>query len=379
MIIDGIELFGPGPDGQLCENRHNLRKYVRGRVKWKTEIRGNITIYLNTIAETTSGSSSECVPSTSSSEYLPPATSKISTAQQRKPNLRKAVPKITLSKALPVTSEKQKKITIVETAKKKSELFMSDTVSETVTNDAEMNDFKLPPIMVTKKSPPKEKKKKINRSLNHVREDPLVALKKKPSKKEPIIYKKRTALTMAQEIPDLPQPRNKKRIEFSSSDFETPESSYDINRAGCSSEKFVKTIESQASDKSVDLFQPSTSAAAKEEFDRIESRRLKKKKKVDNLKTHDDNGLPVFSDNTPDPSQDTVPYQPVVSTEKREEISRPSRQLRRELSESSQSSEGPPSPTIRRDVCKNGKRTQWNAILVLSGKFVLSFQLYKIL
>jgi len=369
MIIDGIELFGPGPDGQLCENRHNLRKYVRGRVKWKTEIRGNKTIYLNTNAETTSGSSSECVPSTSSSEYLPPATSKISTAQQRNPNLRKAVPKITLSKALPVTSEKQKKRTIVETAKKKSELVMSDTVSETVTNDVEMNDFKLPPIMVTKKSPPKEKKKKLNRSLNHVREDPLVALKKKASKKEPIIYKKRMALTMAQEIPDLPRPKNKKKIEFSSSDFETPESSCHINRAGCSSEKYVKTIESQASDKSVDLFQPSTSAAAeKEEFDRIESRRLKKKKKID--KTHDDNGLPVFSDNTPDPSQDTVPYQPVVSTEKREDISRPSRQLRRELSESSQSSEGPPSPTIRRDVCKTGKRTQWSSILVLSGKFV---------
>lgn len=370
MIIDGIELFGPGPDGQLCENRHNLRKYVRGRVKWKTEIRGNKTIYLNTIPEATSGSSSECVPSTSSSEYLPPATSKISTAQQQKPNLRKAVPKITLSKALPVTSEKQKKRTIVETAKKKSELVMSDTVSETVTNDAEMNDFKLPPIMVTKKSPPKEKKKKnLNRSLNHDREDPLVALKRKASKKEPIIYKKRRPLTMAQEIPDLPRPQNKKKIEFSSSDFGTPESSSDINRAGCSSEKYVETIESQASDKSVDLFQPSTSAAAeKEEFDRIESRRLKKKKKVD--KTHDDNGLPVFSDNTPDPSQDTVPYQPVVATEKREEISRPSRQLRRELSESSQSSGGPPSPTIKRDVCENGKRTQWSSILVLSGKLV---------
>merc|ERR1719373_764591 len=109
---------------------------------------------------------------------------------------------------------------------------------------------------------------------------------------------------MAQEIPEseFPQAPNRKKIEFSSLDFETPESASDTNRAGCSSEKFVKNMDSQASDRSIDLSQPSTSAAIK-----LENQQLKKKKKLDKPRTHDDNGLVVFSDNTPDPSQDTVP------------------------------------------------------------------------
>lgn len=358
---------------------------MRGTVKWKTEIRDNKTVYLDSV--TNSRSSSECVPSTSSSEYLPPATTKIS-SQPHKPKIRNAIPEFKQSTAQPVTSEQQKAKMIIETAKKNSVLVLSDTVSENIT--AEMSDFKLPPVMVTKKSPPKEKKKKkviekkkpdaiaeheksrmkSNRSLND-REDPLVALTKKKSsrKKKPIIYKKRMALTMAQEIDDQPQAPNKNITEISSA-FETPGSSCDINRAGCSSETFVKNTESQASDKSIDLFQPKEEEFNKKKVMETENNRRsprKKKKKME--KTHDDNGLPYFSDNTPEPSQNTVPYQPVVSTEKREEISRPSRQLRRDPSTSSQSSGGPPSPKIQRDRA-TGKKGQWRSVLVLSGNRV---------
>ena len=101
-FIDGIELFGPGPDGQLCENRHNLRKYVRGKVKWKTVIRDNKTIYIDATVSPTN--SSECVPPTPSLEHTSPATT-ICSIKPHEVNSEVVVPDFEIPKVQPVSSK----------------------------------------------------------------------------------------------------------------------------------------------------------------------------------------------------------------------------------------------------------------------------------
>ena len=421
--------MGPGPDGEFREVRENVRKYVKGPIQWIKTTKEVPSPIKSTPVRIDSSTRSSAEPPTSQpnipqpiSLNAPGPSSKASRPPKKaSTSVRLAERKIHQRGAFSSDSEdceeadkqsnrakksstsvapaenpnldpnfddqlqsgprdresiserprkaprKKKKII---TAKKKSSIVMSDSVSDQIPS-TEMQNFELPPIEVTKESPKRRsslsKKKKDRSSRKRVADDPIAAMKipqwkprKKPIIINPRIQARREALTMAEGMPIPEDPALKSltrkpsipevinRLSPKTSDFETPEPSTEVARPSEWNPSFntrVTQASGGSSAHSFDLFHFSPS---EEEKNSTKSKDSKKKAVSDEdfrslmtKKPKVDHGLPDFSDNTPEPSQDTVPYQPVVS-------SAPQRKSKTKVDFTDSDSENsrPPSPNL---------------------------------
>ena len=402
--------MGPGPDGEFREVRENVRKYVKGEIQWiKTykEVPSpinstpvQIDSSTQSSAETPSSQLHRTKPATSNAPGGQCPISKTSRPQKKSStSVRLAEQKISKRGAFSSDSENEgltasiperpkkalrKKQKII-TATKDSSIYLSDSVSDQITS-TEMDRFVLPPVEVTKESPKrKEKKKKDNASRKRIADDPLVLMKRQTRKKPNIITpktsKKRQALTLAEGMPThhssgsvsgehalkklfvsvkrLPQ-ETINRSSPKTSDFDTPDpSKEDARPPGWNAALNTRVTQTSAgsSANSFDLFHESTPEEKNDVIPPKKSEKSKKKAADDKgllnsakKKPKFDNGLPDFSDNTPEPSQDTVPYQPVVSSAPQQKS-----KSKVDFTDSDSEKSHPPSPDVHFHSRRSGK------------------------